>query len=86
MLPAWTVGTRSLVTATTSETRPVVYGADDDDPGLDAVAVGIGQLPQLVLAEAACGLRDELAARELRLLDGRRLSPAGCARLRPSAC
>ena len=37
--------------------------------GLDAIAMGIGQLAQFVLAQPARGLRDELTARKLRFVD-----------------
>ena len=51
---------------------PVIDGADDDDAGLDAVAMRVCQLAQLVFAEAARRMRHEFAARELRFLDGGR--------------
>ncbi len=47
----------------------ISFGADDHDAGLDAVAMRISQLPQLVLSKPFGLLRDEPAGRKLRLLD-----------------
>ena len=84
MLPAWTLGDKVLGDRHDEGDAPSSDGSDDDDAGLDAVAMRVGELAQLVFAKAAqpAGRRTCHAANP-RLLDGADGRPAGCARLRP---